>query len=262
MDSFAAARQFSLEGRFSHALKALSESDGGLTKTETDVLKIEILERMGRYGQCRALAESLNKRRDLDDRNRSTCVFVLGLIELNSGNSAEAVAHFTQAVSLAVEAGDLERKCWFQLRLLMTIADYSGHESAVSTVREVKACALKLGVHRITAGLHIAIGEMEAKRGLLKSAEWHTRLGRQLLGNVRDLWLETVAENTEVALSILRSDLDSGFKHAEEGLRLAEECGAATMIRAALGNYGTLLLAAGKFDEATQYFKKAIAAMP
>ena len=106
------------------------------------------------------------------------------------------------------------------------------------------------------------VGEMEAKRGLLTSADWHTKLGLQLLSAAPNLWLETVAENTRVALAIMRSDLDAGFSHARRSLQLAEQSGSASMLRAAFGNYGNLLLAAGEFEQATDHFQKAIAAMP
>jgi transcriptional regulator with PAS, ATPase and Fis domain len=106
------------------------------------------------------------------------------------------------------------------------------------------------------------VGEMEAKRGLLKSADSHTTLGLQLLSASPNLWLETVAENTRVALAIMRSDTDAGFLHARRSLQLAEQSGSASMLRAAFGNYGNLLLAAGEFEQATHHFQKAIAAMP
>jgi DNA-binding NtrC family response regulator len=262
MSESRSAKQLALDGRFADAFKVLNESGPGSDKRASDVLRLELLERLGRYGQCRALAESLFRTKGLDARDRGNCEFVIGLVELNNGNASEAVSRFHRAISLMTEAADLERKCWFQLRLLVTVADFSGPERAASILAELRAAATKLGLRHITAGLHIMVGEMEAKRGLLKSADWHTELGLQLLSDAPNLWLETVAENTRVALAIMRSDVEAGFSHARRSLQLAEQSGSVSMIRAALGNYGNLLLAAGEFEQATDHFQKAIAAMP
>ena len=262
MDALGSAKQLTLEGRFVEAFKVLSEPPSGLDKRASDVLRVEVLERIGRYSQCRTLAESLLKSRDLSLRDRGSCEFVLGLVELNNGNGAEAIVRFHRAISLVTEAPDLERRCWFQLRLLVTVADLSGPQRAASILTELRATATRLGLRHITAGLHIMVGEMEAKRGLLTSADWHTRLGLELLSASPNLWFETVAENTRVALAIMRSDADAGFSHARRSMQLAERCGSVSMLRAAFGNYANLLMSAGEFEEATHHFQKAMAAMP
>ena len=231
MDLSRSAKQLALDGRFADAFKVLNESGPGRRQAGHDVLRLEVLERLGRYGQCRALAESLfRSERTWTRRDRGSCEFVIGLVELNNGNSAGAVTRFHRAISLMTEAADLERRCWFQLRLLVTVADFSGPERAASILAELRATATKLGLRHITAGLHIMVGEMEAKRGLLKSADSHTKLGLQLLSASPNLWLETVAENTRVALAIMRSDFDAGFSHARRSLQLAEQSGSASML--------------------------------
>jgi hypothetical protein len=178
MDELTAARQLTLEGRYLEAFRLLGELPSGTNKRASDILRME---RIGRYGQCRALAESLCKAKDLSPRDRGSCEFVLGLVDLNNGNSSEAIARFGRAIALVNEAADLERRCWFQLRLLVTVADVSGQHKAAAIFAELRATATKLGLRHITAGLHIMVGEMEAKRGLLASAQWHTQLGLQLL---------------------------------------------------------------------------------
>ena len=110
--------------------------------------------------------------------------------------------------------------------------------------------------------MHIFLGEMEAKRGLVRSAEWHTRLGLQLLAQDPSVWLETNAEITNAALAIMRSDCDRGLIHAMRALRLSEQSGRAAARRAALANLGNLSYAAGRFDEAIDYFERAMEALP
>ena len=262
MDRLEPVRTLITEGRFRDAFRLLEQPSTTVSKRANDILMVEVLERIGRYGQCRVLAESLLRAKDLGDKERSSCEFVLGLMELNNGNTKQAVARFNRAISLANQGGDLERKCWFQLRLLVTVADASGPDATTPLLADIRVAATKLGLHRITAALHVFVGEIEAKRGLIKSAERHTRLGLRILAVAPNLWLQTNAENTAVALAIMRSDIEAGFRHARLSLQLAEQCGIAPMLRASLGNYGNLLLAAGEFEAAVDYFQKAITAMP
>src|SRR4029079_7972616 len=112
----------------------------------------------------------------------------------------------------------------------------------------------------VSAALHIFIGEMEAKRGLLRSAESHVRLGLQILTPAPNLWLESIAENALAAIAILAFDIEPGFAHARRALRLPDKSGAVTMHRACLGNLGTLWFLIGEFDKAIDHLQRATAA--
>ena len=183
-----------------------------------DVLRADLLEQVGRYGQARVLAQTLLRSKTISLPQRSACEFVLARLDREDGDLESAVARLRRSVDLAVQGKDLERACWSQLRLMLVLTELSGPEAASAILPDIRASVRKLGIPQLTAAMHIFLGEMEAKRGLVKSGEWHTRLGLQLLAQDPNVWLETNAEITNTALAIMRSDCDSGLIHATRAL--------------------------------------------
>jgi DNA-binding NtrC family response regulator/tetratricopeptide (TPR) repeat protein len=127
---------------------------------------------------------------------------------------------------------------------------------------ELRSNATKLGDPHISAAVHIYVGEMEAKRGFLASALWHTRLGQRMLISAPNVWLESVAENTQVCVALMRSATHQALEHSRIFMDLSEQSGRAATRRAALGNLGNLLYLVGDFDSAVKHFEDAIAALP
>jgi DNA-binding NtrC family response regulator/tetratricopeptide (TPR) repeat protein len=245
------------------ALGLLAGSDvSHADRRDADVLRIDLLEQVGRYGQARAMAHTLLRSRTLSPSQRSTCEFVLARIDREDGKLASSVARLHKSVALAIQGKDPVRACWSQLRLLLLVAESSGPSTVPALLREVRSSIRKLGDPQLTAALHIFVGEMEAKRGLSRNAERHTRLGLQLLSSAPNLWLETDAEITCVALALMRSDFDAGLAHASRALQLAEQSGRAAALRASLANLGNLLYSVGRFGEAVGYYERAMAALP
>jgi DNA-binding NtrC family response regulator/tetratricopeptide (TPR) repeat protein len=116
---------------------------------------------------------------------------------------------------------------------------------------------MKLGNPTVSATLHILMGAIEARRGLLLNGIRHTRLGLQILEGTENLWLEALAENTLVAAAIMQSDIAGGIDFAQRALRKSEQSGAAAMRRATLANLGNLFYRLGEFDTAIRYFEEA-----
>jgi transcriptional regulator with PAS, ATPase and Fis domain/tetratricopeptide (TPR) repeat protein len=261
METSTSARQLLAAGRFIEALRLLDDRSTISRARTDDVLRVEVLERIGRHLQCRALAERLLNTKELNHADRSICEFSRGLVELNAGNIETAIAHLQTSVSAALLAQDLERLCWPQLRLLVTLGDYSGPDASRPLIAVLRSNATKLGNPAVTAALHIFVGEMEAKRGLLKSAERHTSLGLQILSSVQNLWLESIAHNTSAAVAIMLSEVERGFSRGRRALHLAQESGAVAMQRACLGNLGNLYFAIGAFDKAVEHFEMANAVL-
>jgi DNA-binding NtrC family response regulator/tetratricopeptide (TPR) repeat protein len=250
-------------GRFTQALQSLAEVTARRDDSiEVDALRAHLLERTGNYGQSRSLCERLLGSSGLTDVHKSICETTLGIIKHDTADSEGGIVHFQRAVSLAQRAKDLQQTCWSQLRLMLSLADRSGPHSAVPILAGIRANAVKLGDPHVSAALHIFVGEMEAKRGLVHTAQRHAALGQQLLGDAPNLWLETRAEITHVAVAIMRSDLDDGIRHGERARRLAEQCGAATLRRACLGNLGNLYYLTGRFKEAVEHLEAAHAVLP
>src|SRR5438876_11135493 len=104
-------------GRFREALDTL-DSGGPLSGKDRivgNVLRAELLEHVGKHGQSRVLAESLLRSEKLSSVQKSRCECVIGRIDWENGSTDSSLIHLQRAVTLAIDAGDLERTCWSQL---------------------------------------------------------------------------------------------------------------------------------------------------
>jgi len=121
------AIQLNAKGRFTEALNALNDEEHvPASRGEREVLRAELLERVGRFGQARAVLQRLSKSRVLSAGERSSSEFVLGKIDWEEGSTESAIAHLQRSVQLATESADLYRRCWPRLWLLVSLADRSG----------------------------------------------------------------------------------------------------------------------------------------
>ncbi len=263
MESLTAVRQLNAAGRFAEALKALEHAGADRRdRLAADLLNADLLERTGRFAQSRTLAESVSRSRDLTAADRSACELVLARLEWEHANTDSVIVHLQRSIALASQVGDLERLCWSQLKLLLVLSDRSGPDAVSPLFAELRANATKLGHAQVTAALHIFIGQMEARRGLLGNAQRHTRLGQQSLIAVPNLWLEATAENTHLGISLMLSDVDAAVTHGRRCLQLAEESGAVSARAGAVGNLGNVFFLLGRFDESVDYHQRAIALVP
>ena len=251
-------------GRFGAALTALEPlAVRPNVRASLNVLQAEILERLGRLSQSKAIAERLLKSQSLTLGDRSSCESVPALVEADrDGETGKALQHMQRALLLAESSKDLRRICWCQLRLMITLADVSGHQALAPLLADARINVMKLGDSTVSAALHIFLGEMEAKRGLIRNAVRHSRLGQDLLIHDTNVWLDGRAENTLVAVAIMLSDYDEGILRGQRALALAEESGAASLRSAVLGNLGNLHYRVGHFSQAVEYFERANAALP
>ena len=120
MDAVQEAKRFAGAGEFANALKALNA--GGTDRShrsESEVLRAELLERLGEHSASRAVAEQLLRTRKLTAGERSACTLILARAEAVEGHFDSAIAHLQRAVTLATSTGGYERACWAQLRLLV-----------------------------------------------------------------------------------------------------------------------------------------------
>ncbi len=115
---------------------------------------------------------------------------------------------------------------------------------------------------QLTAAMHAYIAESESMAGLLPSGERRSVLALNLLKSEPNAWLEAVAHNTLLAIAVMRSDVHTGIKVAPDALAASRASGSAATIRAALANYGILLLLAGDFESSSDYLTRALEALP
>src|SRR5262249_19007474 len=129
MASLAPATELVELGKYRSALEALNEERGSIENVDAALLKVQILERLGRHGEGGGLGEYLLRRKSLTAAARSTCEFVLGRIKLDEGDTTSAVAYLQRAESLAIESGNRTLLCWHQLWIWQFLANQSATEA-------------------------------------------------------------------------------------------------------------------------------------
>src|SRR5436309_1315424 len=248
-------------GQYATALRALN-GRAIFDRLTGDLFRMELLERVGQHAEGRELAEQVSKRRGLSPDQKSTCEFVLGRIEWDAGNTDSSLLHFQRAVTYAAQSDNRVILCWRQMWLWQVLCEKSGVDAAAPHLAELRSNIIRVGDARLTAAGHIFVGKMEAKRGSIGRAELHTNLGIRFLRGSPNCLLSALAENTHVALAIVRCDFESGLEHARQALELSEQSGVATLIRASLGNLGNLYYLNGEFTKAAEYFERAMEVLP
>src|SRR5438552_181618 len=130
MTSLEHAKALTAVGKFADALRTLDSAppNRGMGRG-ADVLRAELLERVGRLGQSRVLTEGLLKARDLGAADRAAVELTVGRLDWEDGNRDTAITHIQRSAALAVQAGDLERECWSQIRLVSILSDRSGPDA-------------------------------------------------------------------------------------------------------------------------------------
>src|SRR6187401_2618416 len=101
------AKRLARAGQFLDALKALNagEIDRG-RRIEADVLRAELLERLGDYTAAQAHAEQVLRSRSPTESDRSTCNQVIGRAHMVGGRYNAAVTYLQRAASIALAASD------------------------------------------------------------------------------------------------------------------------------------------------------------
>jgi transcriptional regulator with PAS, ATPase and Fis domain/tetratricopeptide (TPR) repeat protein len=245
------------QGRFINALNAL-DAVKPATANAVHIQRIEILERLGRHGDCRALLEFVTTRQ-LTSSQKGICEYVASHLDLEDGETKSAVAHLQRATSLARDAHDLELLCKAQMKLLVVIADISGPDAAAPILSELRRNTVNLADPHTSAAVHVFVAEMEARRGLFQSAQRHLAIAYRLIGDLANPWLEAIVENINLAACVLELNVDAGEVHAVRGIRLADESGAALVRRALAANYAALHFIRGNFHQAVESLDRALA---
>ena len=235
MDVIAIASQLANVGRFSDALKALNS----LPRVSTNpLLRAELLERTGDYQQSRSLALSVLRSKTLSETDLGICESILGLVDWQAGDFNSSMARFQRAANIAAQTGQLERSCWSRLRLLVTLCDQSGPDAVVTTLPPLRSDILRTGSAHLLAAFHLFVGQMEGKRGLLRSGLRHGEACQELLSRDPNLWLEANAESMRTAALIMLEDFDAALEHGQRARDLAEQSGVKSLLIASLGNLG------------------------
>lgn len=250
-------------GRFGDALRALEEAKPSNSfRARAEVLRAELLERVGQSDPAFSLATALLKSKQLTASQRTECEVVLGRILLDEGHTERGLAHLQRAALAAQQAADPHTLFGTKLLLLLVLADRFGPAAGTSLLADVRQIATKLGDPEITTRLHLFVAQSEARRGLLENAKRHTSLARRILRTSPNTYLEAFTGNLELAIAVLRSEFDVARECGFCAVEFAEQSGAGKIRKAVFGNMGNLFYQLGDFDRAAKYFENALAVPP
>src|SRR5262252_612013 len=260
MGSLATSVQLRNAGRFADALAALGTSR--TSSAQAQVMRAELLERVGRYREAYRLAAELLSSEKLTAGERSACHLVVGRVDSVEGKVHSATASFQRAITEAESANDTARAFWARLRLFVTVSEQAGPDAAVSMLPTLRTTGAKTGDVTVLAALHLFVAQAEAKRGLVRPAARHLQLARPLIENLRNDWLQATLEHLETAVATLRGRLAEALAHGLLALRFSERTGAALGIATAHGNLANLFLLSGKFADAADHQNLASIRLP
>ena len=262
MNPIDSVKKLLYSGRFAEALRELEGSRiPSDSRIEAQVLRAELMERVGRPGVARSVVEALLTVKDLSASNRGRCEVVLGKAATEDARVEEAIAHLQRAVSIFERCNDLTGSCRAHISLMLLVSR-SGPDAATPLIARLRRNATMLGDPITTAALHVYVGEIEVKRGLLDVGYRHAVIALGILRSSPNVWLEATAETIRFAVSILRADLHDALRFGLRALDLAEESGGAGIQRSCLGNLGNYFLATGDLERAAGYFQRALSVFP
>jgi len=246
-------------GLFADALAALDRLKGDVSRRQTvQIVRAELLERVGRSREAKAIVHRALASRNLGARDRTVCDFVLARAAIDDGDFDSAIAYLNKSIAMAQSTGDLERACSAQLKLLVVLSDGVGADATGALLAEARANAIKTGNPRLLAAVHVYFAQIEASRGSVQSAGRHLRQASQLLRDAPNYWLESMKENINLALSLMASEFDAAQVHARNGRKLAERTGGALEYAVNQGNSGLLWHFLGRLDEAAECYERTI----
>ena len=263
MSHLGQARRLERSGQLLQALNALETYSGTADqRLEAKTLKAALLERMGRHGASRALALSILDVRGTPGRFRAWCEYILGKIDREDGAVERAIERLQRASTLAENAKDYPCLCWSNMFLMLVVSQRDGFDAIAPLLARTKSVTNRLGDAQLTSALHLCVGQIEAKRGLMDSSDRHTALALGLLICEPNFVLEAMIHNTRLGVAILKSEFDRARDESAYAIETATKAASALWLKAALGNTGNLYFAIGDFDRAVTYFERALAAMP
>jgi DNA-binding NtrC family response regulator/tetratricopeptide (TPR) repeat protein len=249
-------------GHFAEALRELEATRvPSEFRLEAQLLRAELMERVGRAGQARLIADAVLKVKGLTSAHLGRCEYISGKVATEDARIEDAITHLQRAVSLFERCGDIAGACKAHTALMLLVSR-SGPDAATPLVTQLRRNVTKLGDPVTTAALHVFIGEMEVKRGLFNIGRRHAEIASRILRTSPNVWLEARAETIHFAIAILLSDLKGALAFGYRALDLAQDSGGAGIQRSCLGNLGNYFLVAGNLEQSAEYFKRALAVFP
>jgi DNA-binding NtrC family response regulator/tetratricopeptide (TPR) repeat protein len=183
--------------------------------------------------------------------------YVLGNVYREKGRLAEAVGEFQAAARLS--ESDPELFCWVQLRLMRSIADVAGTQTAMARLATTRDSLVRFGDKRPFSALHVWFAECETKRGRLDAARHHLSIAESLLAEIDDVWLRGHLAINNFAVCYYAGDIAEAEKWASLALEYSAISGHRSSRRAAYANAGCIEFSLGRLERAEELLILALA---
>jgi DNA-binding NtrC family response regulator/tetratricopeptide (TPR) repeat protein len=246
-------------GRFAEAcsfLKAHPFSSGHDSFAVHQALLSDMLQRTGNNEEAELIASRFAKT-SLSSEVLGRFHYVLGNVNREKGRLAEAVSQFRAAARLT--EGDPELCCWAQLRLMSSIGDMAGPETAMARLDATRASLIRFGEKRPFSALHLWIAECETVRGKLDSARHHLRIAESLLLEIEDAWLHGYLAINSFGVCFYSGEIAEAQRWATVALECSALSGHKGARRAAYANAGAIEFSVGHLEKAEELLRLALA---
>jgi DNA-binding NtrC family response regulator/tetratricopeptide (TPR) repeat protein len=219
-------------------------------------LLCDVLQQTGADEEAEAIACQALKTGSARSELTARFLFVLGNISRERGRIPEAVNRLQAADRLS--HSDLELSCWIQLRLIASIADMAGTETAMARLEELRRPLIRFGEARPFAALHLWLAESEAIRGRLDAAQHHLQVAESLLSRIDDVWLRSYLAITSFGVSYYCGEIGEASRWAAIALQCANASGHRGSRRAAYANLACIELSIGNIARAEELLNSAL----
>ena len=255
------ALQLVRRGRFSDAKTLLQQfSKEAVSRRKKDVfanaILADALQRTGFNEEAESIAKASLGLRDGRPELNARFHLVLGNLFRERGDVAAATEHLQIAATLAIS--DQEFLCWAHLRLLGSVAELNGWQTALARVDEVRRILTRFGDARPFAALHLWHVETDTMVGALDNARRHLNIAESSLSKIDDAWLHGYLAINSSVLHYYSADVSEARRWAEVAIDCARESGHRTTRRAAYANLGYFEFARGQLAKAEEYFDVAL----
>src|SRR5262249_46667683 len=140
-------------------------------RAAADVLKAELLERTDGRASVRAIVDRLLTVKLTPDE-RTRCQIILARIDRESGDTSAGIKRLQKIVSGATEkrTEDPRLEAWALVMLTLYVAESSGPDATAPLVAKLRELLTRIGSGQLWAALHMCLGSIDARRGLIRNA--------------------------------------------------------------------------------------------
>ena len=239
-------------GRFAEARTALQTTEP-LSRQKFPPLHqaflSDVLQRTGSNDEAESIATHY-LRSSLKPEVAGRFHYVLGNVYRERDRLGDAVSQYQAAARLS--PADPELFCWVQLRLMCSIADIAGTQTAMARLATTRDSLVRFGDKRPFSALHLWFAECETVRGRLDAARHHLSIAESLLTEIDDVWLRGYLAINNFAVCYYAGDVAEAEKWASVALQCSAMSGHKGARRAAYANAGTIEFSLGHLERAEE----------